>query len=369
MSIATFKTLPPFNVRGIIFTLAAAFSVSAGPSLRADPIPVKVAVVVTFEVGADTGDQPGEFQFWAEREKWPIKIVVPGLDHPVLTDGKGTIGIVGGTTARAQSQMMALGLSGQFDFSRTYWLFNGISGVDPADASIGSAAWSRFVIDGDVAYEIDAREADPSWPYAIIPIGSKVPNERPKREGWEPDLMSYPLNSALTDWAYALTKDVPIPDTPKMAAYRALYVGYPNAQKPPFVLIGDSFGCSRYWHGKAMTQWANDWAKLWSDGKANFVMSDMEDQGFASAMHRLSKMGKVDFQRVMFLRTASNYCMQPPNMDVNQSMHSDMENGYAGYISSLEAAYRAGSKVVHELAGNWDKYRDNIPAPSVVSQK
>ena len=83
----------------------------------------------------------------------------------------------------------------------------------------------------------------------------------------------------------------------------------------------------------------------------------------ASAMHRLSKMGKVDFRRVMFLRTASNYCMQPPNMDVNKSLHTDMENGYAGYMSSLEAAYRAGSRVVHELAGNWDKYRDSIPAP------
>jgi purine nucleoside permease len=327
--------------------------------VRADPIPVKVAVVVTFEVGADTGDTPGEFQFWAEREKWPIQITVPGLDHPVLTDGQGTIGVVAGTTARVQSQMMALVLSGQFDFRKTYWLINGISGVDPADASIGSAAWSRYVIDGDVAYEIDSKEADPSWPYSIIPIGSKVPNEKPKREGWEPELMAYPLNPALVAWAFAFTQDVVIPDTPKMAAYRALYVGYPNAQKPPFVLLGDSFGTSRYWHGKIMTQWANDWAKLWTDGKGNFVMSDMEDQGFCCALRRLSNMGRVDFQRVMFLRTGSNYCMPAPGMDVNRSMHEE----YDGYIPSLEAAYRVGSKVLHELAGNWDKYRDNLPSP------
>jgi len=49
----------------------------------ADPIPVKVAVVVTFEVGADRGDRPGEFQFWAERENWTQSIQVPGVDHPV----------------------------------------------------------------------------------------------------------------------------------------------------------------------------------------------------------------------------------------------------------------------------------------------
>ena len=28
--------------------------------------------------------------------------------------------------------------------------------------------------------------------------------------------------------------------------------GYPNAQKPPFVLIGDSFASDSYWHGKLM---------------------------------------------------------------------------------------------------------------------
>jgi purine nucleoside permease len=89
-------------------------------------------------------------------------------------------------------------------------------------------------------------------------------------------------------------------------------------------------------------------------------MSDMEDQGFAAALYRLSKMGRVDFQRVLFLRTASNYCMQAPKQDVNNSLHAD----YAGYIPSLEAAYRVGSKVVHELASHWDEYRDRPPASS-----
>jgi purine nucleoside permease len=253
---------------------------------------------------------------------------------------------------------MALVLSGKFDFSRTYWVVNGIAGVNPALASIGSAAWAHYVIDGDVAYEIDAREADPSWPYAVIPIGSTVPNQKPKREGWEPDIMAYPLNSKLVDWAFAFTKDTLIPDTDGMKAYRATYSGFPNAQKPPFVLCGETFGSCRYWHGRAMTHWATDWTRLWSDGKGEFAMSDMEDQGIAAALTRLSKMGLVDFQRVMFLRTASNYCMQAPSQDVNKSLHAE----YAGYLPSLEAAYRVGSRVTHELAAHWDRYRDTPPS-------
>jgi purine nucleoside permease len=329
----------------------------AAAQLRADPIPVRVAVVVTFEVGADRGDRPGEFQFWVERENWTQKITVPGVDHPVLTDGNGTIGVVSGTTARASNQIMALVMSGMFDFSRTYWVVNGIAGVNPAVASIGSAAWAHYVVDGDIAYEIDAREADPSWPYAIIPVGSKVPNQKPVYEGWEPDTMAYTLNPALVDWAYALTKDTAIPDSDGMRAYRATYEGFPEAQKPPFVLCGETFGSSRYWHGKAMTLWASDWTKLWTNGKGVMAMSDMEDQGIATALARLAKMGRVNFQRVLFLRTGSNYCMQAPRQDVSQSLHE----AYDGYLPSLEAAYRVGSRVTREIAGHWDAYRDASP--------
>jgi purine nucleoside permease len=248
---------------------------------------------------------------------------------------------------------MALGLSGKFDFSKTYWIVNGIAGVNPAVGSIGSAAWAHYVIDGDVAYEIDSREGDPSWPYAIIPVGSKVPNQKPSREGWEPETMAYELDRRLVDWAFALTKDTPIPDSDAMRRYRATYVGFPNAQRPPFVFCGETFGSCRYWHGKALTQWASDWTRLWTDGKGEMAMSDMEDQGIAAALSRLSGMGRVDFRRVLFLRTASNYCMQAPSQDVNSSLHSE----YAGYIPSLEAAYRVGSRVAHELAAHGDPLR------------
>ena len=322
----------------------------------AAPIPVKVAVVVTFEDGADTGDKPGEFQFWAEREKWQEKIVVPGVNHPVYYDGHGTIGVVSGMTARSAVQIMALVLSGKFDFSKTYWLINGIAGADPADVSLGSAAWARYVVDGDIAYEIDSREADAKWPYSIIAIGAREPGEAAKQAP-DPAPMQWKLNPSLVNWAFNLTKDVAIPDSDEMKALRAAYRGYPNAQKPPFVTLGESLGSSRYWHGKALTQWANDWTRIWTAGHGNFAMTDMEDQGISEALSRLATMGKADFQRVLFLRTASNFCMQAASGDVNESMHAE----YAGRTPSLEAAYRVGSKVVHALLADWDKFAQNTP--------
>jgi purine nucleoside permease len=41
---------------------------------------------------------------------------------------------------------MALGTDPRFDLTHAYWLLNGIAGVDPTRASIGSPAWASFVV-------------------------------------------------------------------------------------------------------------------------------------------------------------------------------------------------------------------------------
>lgn len=319
----------------------------------------KVLVVTTYEIGADSGDKPGEFQFWHEREHLTNRVDVPGVDHPLTHNGQGLWGMVSGTTSRAALQVLALGLDPRFDLSSTYWLVNGIAGVDPADASVASAAWAKWVVDGDIAYEVDSREADPSWPYAIIPVGSRKPNEKPKSTEWEPAEMAWELNGALVDWAFALTRDTVIPENDAMKPLRAAYKAFPNAQRPPFVLIGDTFGSCRYWHGPAMTRWANDWAKLHTGAKANYVMTNMEDHGIAQSLSRLSGMRRVDWKRVLFLRTASNYCMPPDATGVADSMLAE----YQGLIPSLESGHRVGSRVVHALLKDWDRYSVQTPKP------
>jgi purine nucleoside permease len=78
----------------------------------------------------------------------------------------------------------------------------------------------------------------------------------------------------------------------------------------------------------------------------------MEDSGFAEALERLDRMHRVDFQRVMVLRTGSNYCMPRPGHTAVESVTAP----YIGGIPALEDAYRVGSKVLHELLAHWDHY-------------
>jgi purine nucleoside permease len=87
----------------------------------------------------------------------------------------------------------------------------------------------------------------------------------------------------------------------------------------------------------------------------------MEDTGSFQALTYLHPTGKVNKERVMVLRTASNYTMPPPGMSAAEHLLKENE-GYAGLQASVEAAYEVGSVVVNEIAGNWSKYAPRTPA-------
>jgi purine nucleoside permease len=269
--------------------------------------------------------------------------------------------VTGMGTANSASAVMELGMDPRFDLSHAYWLVAGIAGFDPQDASIGSAAWAEYLVDGDLAHEIDPRETPPDWPTGYFALGSKRPYgmPRPRSQG-----EVYRLNPALVEWAYQLTRDVPLDDSPVLQKRRAPYKAYPNAQKPPFVLKGDNLAAMTYWHGKLLNDWANRWVKYWTDGQGEFVSSAMEDTGTCTALDYLSPTGKVDRNRLLVLRTASNYTLQPPGVTAVDDLLADHTGeGYAALDASVEAAYRVGSKVVDEIAGHWDLYRDRLPSP------
>ena len=59
---------------------------------------------------------------------------------------------------------MALILNQTFDFTKTYFYIMGIAGVNPAVATSGSVAFSRFAIQFGLSYEIDPREMPENWP-------------------------------------------------------------------------------------------------------------------------------------------------------------------------------------------------------------
>lgn len=330
----------------------------------AEKLPVKAVVVAMFEIGEDEGDRPGEFQFWKERYGLTEKFEFPHGFHDIYYNPeKGVLGMVTGMgIARASAAFTALGLDPRFDLTKAYWLIAGIAGIDPQDGSIGSAVWTDYLVDGDLAHQIDAREIPADWPTGYFPLFAHAPY--PKQEG---DVIArngemFQLNTQLVDWAFTLTRDIELMDTDAMLALRSKYTAMPAAQLPPKVLRGDHLAASTFWHGKLFNDWANDWTKFWTNGKGNFMTSGMEDTGSYQALTYLDNAGLADKQRVLVLRTASNFTMQPAGMTAAENLASESTGaGYAGMLPSLEAAYKVGSTVIDEIVLNWDKYEETLP--------
>ena len=143
------------------------------------------------------------------------------------------------------------------------------------------------------------------------------------------------------------------------------------ANNPPQVLLGDEVSGSNYWHGKLLNDWADQWMTYFTEGKGHFVTTAMEDTGSLQSLESLrllARPGKVDWQRILVLRTVSNYDQQPLGIDAASSLASQRIGQYGAYLPSLEAAYSVGHGVVAELLKNWSRYRDQIPSATAPAK-
>ena len=333
-----------------------------------DPaLPVRVVVVTMFP---------------PEREEW-VRRGVYGAGHAAAFgralefdygledlryDGDAEVLLVTtgiGNTAAAAC-ITALGLDKRFDFTKAYWLVTGVAGVDPADASAGSAMWASWVVDGDLCRAIDPRDMPPSWTHSIFPLGAW----QDLRQPYPPEVdariakrVAFEMHPGLVDWAYRLTKDMRLADTQALREVRANYT-QPKARRPPFVLKGAVLTGQTYWAGSHMTAWANDWVRYYTGGAGEFVMTAMEDSGIAHALSRLGKSRLVDPLRLLVLRTGSNYCTPPPKEEAASLMLDPTgteEQSLIGLEASASSAWLLGQRVVLRLVDKWDVYRDTVP--------
>jgi purine nucleoside permease len=339
----------------------------------------KVIVVVYFEVGKDTGDTPGELQFWVERDHLDRVIDVPGMSRAVRAnaDGSEIAMAVGPGNIRPGVNLMAFGLNPQFDLRKSYWLINGIAGVSPREMSLASAVWTDYVVNGDLAHEIDSREMPKAWPDGFYALNKTMPDEQPRvPAGSDEDVRTWPkqgahsnsmgsvvrMNPALLAWAYGLTRDMKLPENESMRALDARFKGYPAAQQPPMVKVGANLAAETFWHGAKMDEWAHRWIRYVTDGQASFASSAMNDSGSMVALAALTRAGRADWNRALVLRTGSNFDMQAPDETAEQSANRESHGGYTAYVPSLESAYQVGSRVVKALLSDWQHNQETIPS-------
>jgi purine nucleoside permease len=335
------------------------------------PIAIKLVIVTMFDPPA--AGWPSELRRWVERMPLEETLPFPLGERALRLDrAKGALAVVTGVgNTKAAATIMALGLDPRFDLSRAYWLVAGIAGANPRHLSVGSAAWVDWVVDGDLAHDIDPREIPASWPTGRLPLGKSEPYQQPPSTLTA--TLAYRLDPGLVDWAYALTNPIALDDAPVLAGSRSRFGAYPEARRPPFIAKGAVLAGNSLWHGKLLNDWADGWVAYWTEGRSRFLVSAMEDAGIAMAFHALARAEKVAAGRLLILRTVSNYTLPGDGLTAAASLADEMRDGFSGAEPALEAAFRVGSAVAAELTGNWDRYAEAMPnsklAPSQPARR
>ncbi len=362
----------PFAAAALLATTATAAcagdAASNAPSGTPSgaPIEIRAVVVNTFELGHDTGDAAGEAQNWITR--YPFDQVLPlpaGYHHLRYNASQHVLEIVTGEGhARTAASIMALGLDPRFDLTHAYWILAGIAGIDPAKGSVGSAAWAEYLVDGGLAYQIDSREIPSDWSTGTVPLGRASPYQLPvpPAKSISADQVLH-LNAGFVNWAYQLTRSITLTDTANLQRVRTGYPNFPEAQKPPFVLKGDTLSSDTFWVGALFNTWAENWVTYWTHGRGSFATTAYEDTSYAEALSFLAHADKVDLDRVLSLRTASDYSVPPAGDTPAQLLASEADGtSYSGFAESLDSAYVVGSAVVREIATHWGKYKYQTPS-------
>lgn len=352
------------HLRRFLALLLAASAVPA--TAGAKPLEIRTVVVTAFEIGEDTGDTPGELQAWAGTI--PQTLPFPAGERALRYDAKRGLLVLntGIGTNRAATSVMALGTDPRFDLTHAYWLVAAIAGVNPNTGSVGSAAWIGDLVDTDHGFVIDGREIPADWTIGIVPQDRQTPYQAPRGDT---RYNLFPLNKGLRDWAFALTANMALPDSPVLAKLRSGYPGFAAAQCLPRVVTGDEATGQGFWHGKILNTHVEKWTAYWTGHPGTFVMTGMEDTGVAHALDALTALGRADAKRLMILRTGSNYTIQPEGKDAAQSLSAEAME-LSALRPSVDAAFALGSKVVDTIAADWPKYRATIPsgppAPAVT---
>jgi purine nucleoside permease len=343
---------------------SATLTFFAVPAQADDRIFVRVVVVTTFQFGNDDDPTAGELGNWVRHLPLPVTIPFPqGYHHLRYNPELQVLGIVTGEgKSHAATSIMGLGMDPRFDLSKAYWIIAAIAGVDPNKGSVASTAWAKYVVDGDLSYQIDAREIPPGWSTGHVPLGRSSPYEGPPQPFNSNGVQQvFQLNGALADWAFQLTENIHLPDDSTLQQVRAGYPTYPIALKPPFVLEGDVLATDTFWIGDLLNTWAENWISYWTVNRGSFAMADFEDAGVGQALQFLSQASRADQNRLLVLRSASNYTIQPQGQTPAQFLASENAGGLSGFQEALNDVYDIGSVVVKTLSSHWSTYAKQIP--------
>jgi len=321
----------------VLTAASAAAAGSSGDHPPGGPLKVRALVVATFA---------GEAAPWFEGENLPLRFTVPGLavaeENPageVRCSRSGLcVTIVGTTKSKSGPGTTALLTWPGWDLSRAKFLLVGIAGISSWNGTIGDAGIGN-IVDTNLGTDY----VQPRMGHAVKP-----PLVQPR--GWDPFDEDNPYTQAtyklpLADWAFALTRNVPLADSAAAQRERAFY-GPAEARQHPSVRRCGVAGHDSFWVGADQARRQD---AIYAYRAHQFGLDDrrctsaFEDPGWAGALSRFHLL-----DRAVVVRTGSDFEDQRPGTtpaDLYDLLHSDQ--GFAAFGIAVENEYRVGRVIAH----------------------
>lgn len=307
-------------------------------------IQVKVFIGAMFEIGANQGDKPGEFQFWYERYfRQSKKIHVKGAANSMFCNEQGICGsILGMGKVASSSSMQAILLNSQFDLSNTYFIISGVAGTPPSKGTIGDVSWGSFVIDYDLGHR---------WHVDEGKVGEAV---FAPRKGYE-SIRRYQLNPNLLKWALTLSKGVELKDSESARQYRTRYP-HQRARQAPSVNFGTHMTGDTFFHGPGLSAEAQYISQLYQAD--DYVITEMEATAIVQVIDR-----SLGISRVMSLRGAVNFDQGHPNESTLDHLDPAPGQTAGGFAETVENIVLVGSHLSEHIVAHWDEWKHGVPSP------
>lgn len=91
-----------------------------------------------------------------------------------------------------------------------------------------------------------------------------------------------------------------------------------------------------------------------TNGTASYATTSQEDAGTLEVLVRATKAGLVSFDRVIVLRTASDFDRAPPNVTERDSFVGPQD----GFEIALLNLYNAGMPVIKEIVYDYEAWAE-----------
>ncbi|KAG5419517.1 hypothetical protein I9W82_003284 [Candida metapsilosis] len=307
----------------------------------------KAFIVSMFELERDP---------WLKAMDFVHNITIPGLSpsYPTvhcttnyticqITTGEGEI--------NAAASVTALTLNPLFDLTKTYFLIAGIAGGEPDYTTIGGVTFAKYAIQVGLEYQLayeDYHETYSNWTSGYVPYGAKSPLEYPGNVyGTE----VFEVNENLRNRAVALASNATLNNGNQLnKKFRELY-NQTAARGDAKVVKCDVLTSDNYFSGNVLNDYFGNLTKVLTNDSATYCSTAQEDNATLEVLTRLDKAGLLDYERVMVMRTISDFTRPPPSMSAYEYFFNRTDGGIQ---ASLDNLVIAGTPILRDILNNWE---------------